>query len=337
METGNKQKPPRLLTVAKQVATRVEQAMRHDLEDALQGCDPLLAEILEYALFGGGKRIRPLLAVLSTALCGRSDEDVYLLAAALEYLHVATLVHDDVIDHAQQRRGRATVGKKYGMARAILVGDWLHARSMYLVGRLTGPPGLSVFCRATTAMVDGEFLQLRHSGDPGVGEKEYFAVIDRKTGRLISSTCALGALFAGGDSKQQRDLAEYGDKVGTAFQIVDDLLDYLGDQRQTGKALGNDFLEGKVTLPLILAMKQLNPVARQEMTALIKGDRAAPETYNRLFELVLEGDGFHLARERAEQLVREAVALLQPFAEGVDPDAYEMLVDIAGYVLAREK
>ncbi|MCF6186906.1 MAG: polyprenyl synthetase family protein [Desulfobulbaceae bacterium] len=246
MNASSENKQDRLHAVAAEVAARVEEVMRSDLESALQGCDPFLVEVLEYGLFGGGKRIRPLLAVLSASICGRRDDDVYLLAAAFEYLHVATLIHDDVIDHARDRRGREAVGRKYGMAAAILAGDWLHARSMHLVGRLTGSEGLDIFCRATGAMVDGEFLQLRHVGDAGIGEDEYFAVIARKTGSLIASTCAIGALFGGGDSERQQAMQNYGEKVGAAFQVVDDLLDYLGSRQQTGKKVGNDFIEGKV-------------------------------------------------------------------------------------------
>ena len=323
--------------VAAKVAAQVEGAMRADLCNALQGCDPLLAEVLEYALFGGGKRIRPLLAVLSSAVCGRQDEEVYLLAAALEYLHVATLVHDDVIDHAHERRGREAVGQKYGMAAAILAGDWLHARSMHLVGQLTGSAGLSVFCQATGAMVDGEFLQLRYAGDAGVGETEYFAVIERKTGSLIASTCTLGALFAGGSPEQQQALKCYGDKVGAAFQVVDDLLDYLGDQQLTGKKVGNDFIEGKVTLPLIAAMEQAGAEERDELTALITGDRTLSAAYERLHTLVEQLGGFALARQRAELLVKEAVASLQLFASADDTRSYELLAAIAGYILARDK
>jgi octaprenyl-diphosphate synthase len=323
--------------VAAKVAAQVEVAMHADLGNALQGCDPLLAEVLDYALFGGGKRIRPLLAVLSASVCGRQDKDVYLLAAALEYLHVATLIHDDVIDHAYERRGCEAVGQKYGMAAAILAGDWLHARSMHLIGQLTGSVGLSVFCQATGAMVDGEFLQLHYAADAEMGEAEYFAVIGRKTGSLIASTCTLGALFAGGSSEQQQALHCYGDKVGAAFQVVDDLLDYLGDQHMTGKKVGNDFIEGKITLPLIVAMEQAGAEERDELTALITGDRTQPAAYERLHALVEQFDGFALARQRAEVLVKEAVASLQLFSSADDTKSYELLAAIAGYILARNK
>lgn len=335
MKAISEDKQVHLRTVAAQVASRVEEAMRADLESALKGCDPFLKEVLEYGLFGGGKRIRPLLAVLSSAICGRRDDAVYLLASAFEYLHVATLIHDDVIDHARDRRGREAVGRKYGMAAAILAGDWLHARSMHLVGRLSGPEGLDIFCRATTAMVDGEFLQLRYVGDAGIGREEYFAVIARKTGSLIASTCALGVLFAGGDSEQQRAMRNYGEKVGAAFQVVDDLLDYRGSRQQTGKTVGNDFVEGKVTLPVIAAMERAGTEEQQQLRTLFSGDRTESGAYQQLHDLLERLDGFGRAARTAEKLVREAVAALQVFTDAGTEESHELLVAIAEYILVR--
>ena len=327
----------RLGEAARQVAMGVEQAMRADMEDALKGCDPLLGEVLAYAIFGGGKRIRPLLTVLSASICGRRDETLYLLAAALEYLHVATLIHDDVIDHARTRRGRESVRNRYGMAVAILAGDWLHARSMHLIGQLTGPDGLSVFCHATGAMVDGEYLQLRHNADVDMTEEQYFAIIGRKTASLIASTCMLGAMFAGASEEQQQALGRYGEKVGIAFQVVDDLLDYLGDQESTGKKVGNDFIEGKITLPLIAALARADEEQNATLRELLGGDRTRPESCDRLRDLLEQLGGFSYARKRAERLVDEAVAALDIFRNGNDPDSYEQLVTIAGYILVRKK
>jgi len=323
-----------LQAVASREAQKVEEAMRRDLSQALAGCDPLLVEVLEYALFGGGKRIRPLLAIICGSLCGRRDDGLYLLGTALEYLHVATLVHDDVIDHARERRGRPSTCVRYGPAAAILAGDWLHARSMHLVGRLTGPDGLEVFCRATAAMVDGEFLQLRHVGRADGGEDAYFAVIDRKTAALIRSTCRLGALYAGADAERQAALERYGECLGTAFQVVDDLLDYLGDQEQTGKKVGNDFVEGKVTLPLLLALQTLPENDRKELVALVTGARD-PEQVGRVRELVEKGDGFAHARQRARSLVREGVGALSPFAG--DRNWLPLLEALGAYVLERNR
>jgi octaprenyl-diphosphate synthase len=319
-------------------AASIEAAMRGDLSEALLDNDPLLVEVIEYALFGGGKRIRPLLAVLAARICGLEDEGaVYRLAAAFEYLHVATLVHDDVIDNARERRGRPSVGKKYGMAAAILAGDWLHARSMSLVGLYGGQEGLNIFCRSTAGMVDGEFLQLRFAADCQVTEEQYFAVIHRKTALLIESTCEIGALFAWADEKQRRALAMYGHKLGKAFQVVDDLLDYLGDAARTGKKVGNDFVEGKVTLPLIRALEAAAAQDREAIVKLFSGDRTDQQACAALSQLVEKNHGFESAGETAEALVHDAVAALEVFSETGDPECLAMLTGLAWYVLGRDR
>jgi octaprenyl-diphosphate synthase len=315
----------------------LEGAAREDLAGALQGCDPALGEVLEYALFSGGKRIRPLLAVLAARICGRNDRELYWLAVAFEYLHVATLVHDDVIDNARQRRGRDAVGHRFGMAAAILAGDWLHARSMHLVGRYAGARGLDVFCHSTAGMVDGEFLQLRYVADPEVTEEQYFSVIHRKTALLIGSTCEIGALFGGADKRQQQSLALYGDRLGTAFQVIDDLLDYQGNSAATGKAIGNDFIEGKMTLPLIRAFAAAGREDRAVLTSLLRRERTDPAVLARFSGLVDALGGFSSARQSAEQMVGEAVSALDVFARGGDPESLAMLKTLAGYVLARDK
>lgn len=329
------------LSALKQFVSRetglLESAMREDLAVSLQGCDPLLEEVLEYALFSGGKRIRPLLAVLAARICGRNDPALYRLAVAFEYLHVATLVHDDVIDNARERRGRDAVGQKFGMSAAILVGDWLHARSMYLVGRHAGWEGLEVFCRSTTGMVDGEFLQLRYVADPDVTEEQYFSVIHRKTALLIGSTCEIGAIFGGADKEQREALATYGYKLGTAFQVIDDLLDYQGDSVRTGKKTGNDFAEGKMTLPLIRAFAAAGSSVRAELASLLTGDRSDPALLDRFTSLVDNAGGFSSARECAEQLIRDAISAVAVFTGSGDPENLAMLKALAGYVLSRNK
>ena len=321
----------------KQTAARIETAMQADLNATLAGNDPLLDEVLRYALLGGGKRLRPMLAIISSRLCGRDDDTLSLLAAAFEYLHVATLIHDDVIDHADKRRGQPSVVSQYGTASAILAGDWLHARSMHLIGRLTGSRGLDIFCSATMAMVDGEFLQLRHVTDTEITEEQYFSVILRKTARLISSTCEIGALFGGGTDEQQAALAVYGKKLGISFQIVDDLLDYLGDTEVTGKQAGNDFIEGKLTLPLIHALNTADTGDRDTLINCIRGDRSQPSACATAKKLMQELDSFSFARNRAEQEAEdalEALAIFDPAAHGND---LAVLKALAAYVLSRDK
>ncbi len=326
----------RLRSFAARTAGQTEEAMRRDLAVALDGSDPLLREILEYGLFNGGKRVRPMLAIISSRLCGRDDGDLYRLAAAFEYLHVATLIHDDVIDHASHRRGLPALGARYGMAAAILAGDWLHARSMYLIGQLLGSDGLEIFSRTTTGMVDGEFLQLRASGDSDADEEVYFTVIQRKTASLIGSTCELGALYGGAGPAERQALGRFGFNMGMAFQIVDDLLDYLGDQQATGKAVGNDFVEGKITLPLIHALRHAPAQTRDLLVRLIREERT-PDSAFRVREIMIELGSFQAARKRAEELVSEALACLDVFSGSPGKEDLAVLRALAAYILHRDR
>ncbi|PIE60696.1 MAG: geranyl transferase [Desulfobulbus propionicus] len=325
-----------LRQLAEKTGIKVEQVMRDDLSAALAGCDPLLAELLEYALFGGGKRIRPLLTILCSRLCGKDDEDLYLLGIAFEYLHVASLAHDDLIDNAEQRRGKPSLAAKYGRTAALLAGDWLLSRSMRLIGRLTGSAGLDIFCRATEGMVDGEFLQLRHTGQPGTTQAQYLDVIIRKTGNLIASTCEIGALYAGAADACRKALRLYGEYLGTAFQIIDDVLDYQGETKETGKATGNDFLEGKMTLPLIQAMAAATPDDQRRLLQLICGDRTTTQSYLQTKELIEHYNGLATAVTTAREFTAKALdALARTKSE--DQVSQLMLQTLAVYIVIRKK
>ncbi len=326
-----------VLFAVKKNATEMERVVCSDINSALRGNDLFLMEVLEYALFSGGKRLRPLLAIISSRLCGRDDRQLRLLAAAFEYLHVATLIHDDVIDHADKRRGRMSVVERYGMAAAILAGDWLHARSMHLIASLAGQGGLEIFCAATADMVDGEFLQMRYAGDPTVTEEQYFSVVIKKTAQLISSSCEIGALYGGGTASQVAALANYGQRIGIAFQIADDLLDYLGDEQATGKEVGNDFREGKMTLPLIHALNRGDENERRELSAVVQGDRTG-KAYKTVQYLMEKAKSFAYARQRAEMEIKKGLSALSCFAsEQRHAESLAVLHSLAEYTLRRDR
>jgi octaprenyl-diphosphate synthase len=318
-------------------AAHAEESMRSDLAAMLRGSDPLLAEVLNYALLGGGKRLRPLLTAISSRLCGKGDgQKLRLLAAAFEYLHTATLLHDDVLDHAENRRGRKSVVSQYGTAAAILAGDWLHARSMHLIGALAGPQALEVFCAATAGMVDGEFLQMRCVADSTVTEAHYLAVISKKTAGLISAACAVGALHGQGNSEQLAALTLYGEKIGLSFQIADDLLDYLGDEQTTGKKVGNDFAEGKMTLPLIHALSRAEGQDKAELLRSIQGDRHSAACV--IVRQVMDKLGsFLYCRQRAKEEMATGLAALSCFTEASQQENVAILRRLAHYVLSRDR
>ncbi len=325
-----------MTAIAPQVA-RIEDVMRQDLEEALAGADPLLVEIIEYGIFNGGKRLRPLLLVLAAKLCGLTGDGIYKLAIAFEYLHAATLFHDDVIDRADIRRGKPSVNKKFGEIAAILGGDFLHSRSMFLVGSHAGAKGLDIFCRATNAMVDGEFLQLRNARNHNLSVADYYSVVKGKTALFLAATCEIGALVAEASPGEQRVLAEYGLSLGTAFQIVDDLLDYQGDAGQTGKAVGNDFQEEKMTLPLILALQSADTSDKKRLLFLLQDEQARQNGIEEASSLIAKYHGFASSRGQAEQLIAEAVSALSIFTDTSVAHFVDILRALAGYVLSRNK
>lgn len=277
------------------------------------------------------------MAILSSRVCGRDDDNLYLLAATFEYLHAGSLIHDDVIDHAENRRGKESVVKKYGMAAAILAGDWLHARCMHLIGTLAGQQGLDIVCNATQSMVDGEFLQLRYAANSAVTEEQYRSVVLRKTARLMSATCEIGALYGHANPTQQSALARYGEKIGIAFQIVDDLLDYLGDEQATGKVVGNDFIEGKMTLPLIHALAHASDAERAELITAVEHTPRDSDGCARARQLMRAAESFAFSRQRACQEIEEGLAALSCFAHKEHQESLAVLEQLAGYILRRDR
>lgn len=327
-----------LKKVIVQEAAKIDQLMREDLNELdSEGLDPLLSEILDYALFVGGKRIRPLLTILSARFCGCDDEGVYRLGAGFEYLHAATLIHDDVIDDADERRGAPSVFKKFGLAEAILTGDYLHAFSMERISRYGGSTALGIFCNATSGMVDGEFHQLRNAQNLDQSEDDYFSVILGKTALLIGAACEIGALYGSGDETIRNGLKTYGMNLGCAFQIIDDLLDYQGDPSRTGKGIGNDLAEGKMTLPLIYALQRADVTDRARLLSIISDEQQRRQEVKEVSLLIEKYHGFIDARNKAEEVGALAISALPEINEGSVPAEKQILVDLCTYVLNRDK
>ena len=321
---------------------KIEHAMRLDFQETTAGADPLLTDVLEYGIFNGGKRLRPLLVVLAARLCGhknpeKNNESIHQLAIAFEYIHGASLFHDDVIDRADMRRGKPTVNNQFGVIAAILGGDFLLSRSMFLIGTHGGNEALQIFCQATNGMIDGEFLQLRNAMNCNLSEEDYYAVVTGKTALLIAATCEIGALAGGASVMEQKALAEYGISLGTAFQIIDDLLDYQGDPAQTGKAVGNDFQEGKMTLPVILALGTANLMDKKRLLFLLQNENERQSGLDEALQLIEKYDGFGKSRFMAESIITKALSGLGIFQEKSCLPVLEVLAVLAQYVLARKK
>jgi octaprenyl-diphosphate synthase len=321
-----------LLASFKEQAARIDAVMEADLAIVQS---PLLARIIRHAIFQGGKRIRPLLTVLAASLVGPPPADTPRLAIAFEYLHAASLLHDDVIDHADLRRGAKTANTIWGMEPVILAGDYLHAHAMALASEVGGPTAMALIGRATAAMVESEFLQMHNASESIISEENYFSVLMGKTAALIAAACEAGIGHNQGTAGQRAALRTYGTNLGLAFQIVDDLLDYLGDPAKTGKAVGNDFQEGKMTLPLIKTLEQADAKDRETMIGLLKATpRERAEQLPLAHSIIEKYQGFSLAKTQAESLLAEALAGLAVFGEA---PAKEPLTGLAHYVLSRDK
>jgi octaprenyl-diphosphate synthase len=222
--------------------------------EALHSDVALVRQVASYIVSSGGKRLRPTLLALSAEACGYRGREHYTLAAVVELIHTATLLHDDVVDESGLRRGRPTANAAFGNAASVLVGDFLYSRAFQMMVRLDRMRVLDVLSDATNVIAEGEVLQLLNCRNPDVDEARYLDVIRRKTAKLFEASMRLGAILAGADSGLENALASYGMYLGTAFQLIDDVLDYSGDAALIGKNIGDDLAEGKATLPLISAM-----------------------------------------------------------------------------------
>ena len=318
-------------------AAVVDTFMRRDIELIAAETDPMLVEILEYGLLSGGKRVRPLLVTLAARMCGGEGDAAYELGKAFEYLHAATLIHDDIIDNADTRRGKPSVYNKFGMIGAILSGDFLLSRSMKIIGDMTGGEGLAIFCRATEGIVDGEFKQLRNANKFDMSRSGYYDAILGKTGLLISTACHIGALYGGGDKEQMDQLVKYGEELGYAFQMADDLLDYLGDTKKTGKAVGNDLVEGKMTLPLILAYEEADDIERQNIDRILADEQLRRSEFETVFTFIQRHNGFEETKAIARGHVKEAVRQLSAFTGAEAEESRQVLTGLAHYVVERDK
>ncbi len=233
----------------------------------------LVRQVAEYIIAGGGKRLRPALLLLSARACGYAGRDHYTLAAVVEMIHTATLLHDDVVDESKLRRGHATANATFGNSASVLVGDFLYSRAFQLMVGLGSVRILEILSNATNVIAEGEVLQLMNAGNPGLDEQAYLEVIQRKTAKLFEAAAQMGAVVAGADPEREACLARYGCHLGTAFQLVDDVLDYSGDLAAIGKNLGDDLAEGKMTLPLIRAIAVGSPEDAALVRSAITGGR----------------------------------------------------------------
>lgn len=288
---------------------------------------PLIQEITQHIISSGGKRLRPLLVLLSTRACGynRDDNEHHELAAIIEFVHTATLLHDDVVDASELRRGGKTANAVWGNQASVLVGDFLYSRAFQILSRRSNIPVMRCLANTTNAIAEGEVQQLMNQYNPDISENNYYQVIYHKTAKLFESAAEIGAMIAQPNTPLQKAMATYGLNLGMAFQIADDLLDYLSDANTLGKNVGDDLAEGKVTLPLIVAMKNSDPEKKACLRRAI--------TQGRLDDLPLilnslkETNAIEYTYQQAQAYSDKALAVLNSLPESPSRHSLEQLVD----------
>jgi len=315
----------------------IKQIVTNDLQDVdalirkrLASDVVLVNQVSEYIIHAGGKRIRPLVTVLACAACGERGARASNAAAIVEFIHTATLLHDDVVDGSELRRGRDTANAVWGNEASVLVGDYLYSRAFEMMVELGSMRVMDVMASATNKIAEGEVLQLLNAHDPDTTEERYFEVIYRKTAKLFEAGSRIAAIVANAPASHEQALTRYGKHLGTAFQLIDDVLDYRANREETGKNLGDDLAEGKPTLPLIHALKTGNAEQQQLIRQAIEnGDIGALE---RITVAIESTGGLEYTARLAR---READLAIQSLTDLPASDHVNALRDLAEFSVAR--
>lgn len=297
------------------------------IRDRLASRVVLIDQISRYIVGAGGKRIRPRLVLLFSEALGFDGPERYELAAIVEFIHTATLLHDDVVDESGLRRGRKTANAAFGNAASVLVGDFLYSRAFQMMLNVDDMPVMAVLAEATNTIAEGEVLQLLNVHNAETDEVRYLEVVRRKTAKLFEAATRLGAILGRAAPEVEEGLAQYGVHVGTAFQLIDDVLDYSGDLSETGKNLGDDLNEGKPTLPLIYAMRNGSPAqAKTVRHAIEQGGR---EDFESVLEAITATGALDYARAQAKHEAAVASAAIERLPNSKYRDSLLQLAEFA--------
>ena len=291
----------------------------------------LINQLSAHIINSGGKRLRPALVLIAAAACEYQGDDQHLAAAIIEFIHTATLLHDDVVDDSGLRRGQETANAKWGNAASVLTGDFLYSRAFQMMVDMDNMRVMEILANTTNAIAEGEVLQLLAAGDPDTTEDRYLEVIDRKTARLFGAGARLGAIISRREDEFGEALQTYGWELGMAFQLIDDALDYRPDAAQLGKNVGDDLAEGKVTLPLIHAMSQGTPEQRSAIRHAISQGHL--DELDAVLAAIESTGAIHYTAARARERAEAAQSALQAIP---DTEFRTMLHNIAGYVVERD-
>ncbi|NQT10003.1 MAG: polyprenyl synthetase family protein [Desulfobacteraceae bacterium] len=320
----------RILASAKEDLEDIEIALKQNLKPYLD----LVSQTASHILFAGGKRLRPLLMVLSARICGYKSSSDKTFSIMFEYLHAATLLHDDLVDEATLRRGKPVAHSIWGNSIAVLVGDFLLARALSIAADIGRLNIIKIISEITENMSQGEIHQLMRKGQPDLSEEEYMEIIQNKTAILFKGACQVSAVIADAPEREEKAISNYGFNLGIAFQMTDDLLDYTSNAGILGKEAGADLKEGKLTLPLIYALKQADSKDRAMMERIIENKDFSADEFEILLELLNKYKGLKYTEELAAKHIAKAKeALVGVFKPS---GTRETLINIADYALARK-
>ena len=308
----------------------VEQQFRKDLESDV----PLIRKVGEYVLSSGGKRVRPALLLLAARLCGYNGDKAVPLASVVEFIHTATLLHDDVVDRATLRRGLASANTLWGNEASVLVGDFLFSKSFSLMVSAGSLDILRVLSSATTIIAEGEVMQLLCTGEVDLSEERYIGVVRAKTAILMSAACEAGGILGNVSIEKQNALAHFGMNLGIAFQLMDDTLDYIASEEEFGKSIGHDLEEGKITLPLIHTLLQCTTEERAIIVSVVESEEMSLDDFRNVSGLVNKYGGINYTVASARRYIKDCTNYLNEFDPGQVKDA---LIDLAKYVVSRNR
>jgi octaprenyl-diphosphate synthase len=292
----------------------------------------LIPEVSNYLISSGGKRFRPLLLLIASDLCGYKGGNHYPLSAVIEFIHTASLLHDDVVDHAETRRGKASANHVWGNSASVLVGDFLYSKSFKLMTDHGNFSIVKLLSTTTNTMAEGEVLQLMKCGDINITEDDYLSVVEKKTAVLISAACAVAGILADAPEEKVGALTRFGMRLGMAFQITDDTLDYIAVEDEFGKAIGMDLKEGKITLPLIRALKKCSPEEKNLIKEIVKNKESDEEDIMKIVSLIDKYKGINYALNKAKVYIDEGKGFLESFGNS---KAKTSFLTIADYIIER--
>ena len=285
------------------------QAVDNLIKDKLESDVPLVSQVSKYILMSGGKRLRPLIVLLAARALGYKGNQHIHAAAIIEFIHTATLLHDDVVDSSSKRRGKDSANTVFGNQASVLVGDFLYSRAFQMMVNIDDMSVLQILADATNTIAAGEVMQLMNINRPEINEEEYRQVIYRKTAKLFEAGAQIAAILSGYDDEMVTSMISYGRHLGTAFQLVDDALDYEASADELGKNIGDDLAEGKVTLPLIYAMKKgSNEECKIIQTAILEG--GALEKLDRITNIIKSTGAFKYTADKAKEAADDAIKAL---------------------------